>query len=292
MSRVRTAVLPVAGLGTRFLPASKATPKVLLPILDRPLVQYAVDEAFASGIESIVFVTARGQDAIVDYFDMNLELETLLRERGKHDLAESLEELRPADGHIAFVRQIEPLGLGHAVWCAREIIGDEPFAVLLPDELIVDDPPSLKRMIDARDAHGGSVILVDEVEPAATNRYGIIEPDGTDADGSIDVRAVVEKPDPSEAPSNLAIVGRYVLDAAVLDELGHTEPGAGGEIQLTDAINASIEAAGLRAVQVRGERFDCGSKSGFLEATVHMALQDAELRPQMHAIARSVVEGG
>ena len=292
MSRVRTAVLPVAGLGTRFLPASKATPKVLLPILDRPLVQYAVDEAFDSGIESIVFVTARGQDAIVDYFDMNLELETLLRERGKHDLAESLEELRPADGHIAFVRQIEPLGLGHAVWCAREIIGDEPFAVLLPDELIVDDPPSLKRMIDARDAHGGSVILVDEVDEAATDRYGIVEPDGEDPDGTIEVRAVVEKPDPAEAPSNLAIVGRYVLDPAVLEELGHTEPGAGGEIQLTDAINTSIAAAGLRAVRVAGDRFDCGSKSGFLEATVHMALQDAELRPQMHSIARSVVEGG
>ncbi|MDJ0792212.1 MAG: UTP--glucose-1-phosphate uridylyltransferase, partial [Acidimicrobiia bacterium] len=209
MTRVRTAVLPVAGLGTRFLPASKATPKVLLPILDRPLVQYAVDEAFAAGIESIVFVTGRGQDAIVDYFDLNLELETTLRERGKHQLLASLEELRPSDGQVAFVRQIEPLGLGHAVWCAREIVGDEPFAVLLPDELILGDPPSLAEMIAVRDRHGGSVILVDEVEPEDTDRYGIVRPDGGGegaADGSIGVTSVVEKPPPSEAPSRLAIV--------------------------------------------------------------------------------------
>ena len=292
MTGVRTAVLPVAGLGTRFLPASKATPKVLLPILDRPLVQYAVDEAFDSGIESIVFVTARGQDAIVDYFDLNLELETKLRERGKHDLAESLEELRPTDGQIAFVRQIEPLGLGHAVWCAREIVGDEPFAVLLPDELIVEDPPALRRMIETRERHGGSVILVDEVEPQDTDRYGIVEPDGQPSDGSVGVRTVVEKPSPEEAPSNLAIVGRYVLDPAVMDELGHTEPGAGGEIQLTDAINASIGAAGLRAVTVGGERYDCGSKPGFLEATIRMAMHDPELEPEMRSIAQAIADQG
>ena len=289
MTDVRTAILPVAGLGTRFLPASKATPKVLLPILDRPLVQYAVDEALAAGIESIVFVTGRGQAAILDYFDMNYELETKLLERGRTDIVASLEELRPRDGQVSYVRQIEPLGLGHAVWCAKEIVGDQPFAVLLPDELIVENPPSLARMIDVRERHGGSVILVSEIDPAQTAKYGIVTP--TDADDqSVGVSAVVEKPDPADAPSNLAIVGRYVLDPVVMDELGHTAPGAGGEIQLTDAINTSIARSGLRAVTVEGTRYDCGSKAGYLEATVAMALEDDELSDQMRAIARRVIE--
>lgn len=288
MSHVKTAVLPVAGLGTRFLPASKATPKVLLPILDRPLIQYAVDEAFAAGIESVVFVMGRGQGAIVDYFDMSFELETKLRERGKDDVVASLEALRPADGHISYVRQTEPLGLGHAVWCARDVVGDQPFAVLLPDELIVEDPPSLSRMIDVQAAHGGSVVLVDEVDPASTASYGIITPASGD-EASVLVSEVVEKPSPEDAASNLAVVGRYILDPVVMDILGSTGAGSGGEIQLTDAINASIATTELRAVTVGGERYDCGSKAGFLDATVNMALKDPDLAQRMRDIARGIV---
>ncbi|MGI9529729.1 MAG: UTP--glucose-1-phosphate uridylyltransferase [Acidimicrobiia bacterium] len=291
MSHVTTAVLPVAGLGTRFLPASKATPKVLLPILDRPLIQYAVDEAFAAGIESVVFVMGRGQGAIVDYFDMSFELETKLRERGKDDVVALLEALRPSDGHISYVRQTEPLGLGHAVWCARDVVGDEPFAVLLPDELIVEDPPSLSRMIDVQAEHGGSVVLVDEVDPAATASYGIVTPAGGD-DESVLVSEVVEKPRPEDAASNLALVGRYVLDPVVMDTLGSTGAGSGGEIQLTDAINASIATTELRAVTVGGERYDCGSKAGFLDATVNMALKDPELAQKMRDIAQGIVSAG
>ena len=287
MTRVKTAVLPVAGLGTRFLPASKATPKVLLPILDRPLIQYAVDEAFAAGIESIVFVTGRGQGSIVDYFDMSFELETKLRARGKDDVVDALEALRPTDGHISYVRQTEPLGLGHAVWCARDVVGDEPFAVLLPDELIVEDPPSLARMIDVHELHGGSVVLVDEVDPADTSKYGIVTPVDGDGD-SIRVAEVVEKPAPADAASNLAVVGRYVLDPVVMDILGTTKAGSGGEIQLTDAINSSIGTTGLRAVSVGGERYDCGSKVGFLDATVNMAMRDPDLAPRMREIARKL----
>lgn len=287
MSSVKTAVLPVAGLGTRFLPASKATPKVLLPILDRPLIQFAVDEALASGIESIVLVTGRGQGAIVDYFDMNYELETKLIERGKEELVASLEALRPTDGHMTYVRQMEPLGLGHAVWCARDIVGDDPFAVLLPDELILEEPTSLSRMIEVRERHGGSVILVDVVDPSETDKYGIITPAGED-NGTVDVSRIIEKPTPADAASNLAAVGRYVLDPSVMDALGDTPPGSGGEIQLTDAINASIGGAGLRAVKVGGERFDCGSKSGFLAATINMAMKDPDLAPLMREVAKDI----
>ena len=291
MSHVKTAVLPVAGLGTRFLPASKATPKVLLPILDRPLIQYAVDEAFAAGIESVVFVMGRGQGAIVDYFDMSFELETKLRERGKDDLVASLEALRPSDGHISYVRQTEPLGLGHAVWCARDVVGDEPFAVLLPDELIVEDPPSLSRMMDVQARHGGSVVLVDEVDPANTASYGIVTPARGD-DEAVLVSEVVEKPRPEDAASNLAVVGRYILDPVVMDTLGSTGAGSGGEIQLTDAINSSIATTELRAVTVGGERYDCGSKAGFLDATVNMALKDPELAQRMREIAQGIVSAG
>lgn len=291
MNPVKTAVLPVAGLGTRFLPASKATPKVLLPILDRPLIQYAVDEAFAAGIESVVFVMGRGQGAIVDYFDMSFELETKLRERGKDDVVASLEALRPSDGHISYVRQTEPLGLGHAVWCARDVVGDEPFAVLLPDELIVEDPPSLSRMIGVHAQHGGSVVLVDEVDPADTSKYGIATPAGSDGE-AIRVSEVVEKPHPEDAASNLAVVGRYVLDPVVMETLGNTDAGSGGEIQLTDAINASIATTELRAVTVGGERYDCGSKAGFLDATVNMALKDPDLAQRMRDIAQGIVSAG
>lgn len=289
MTAVRTAVLPVAGLGTRFLPASKATPKVLLPILDRPLLQYAVDEVLAAGIESIVIVTGRGQSAIEDYFDMNFELEMKLSDHGRHDLLASLQELRPDAGRVAYVRQIQPLGLGHAVWCARELIGDDPFAVLLPDELIVGDPPPLRTMVERHADLGGNVVLVDEVDPADTHKYGIITPDGTSS-GATRVTSIVEKPHPDDAASNLAVVGRYILEPGVMDLLGSVEPGAGGEIQLTDAIKASIADTPLHAVTVDGERYDCGSKEGFLAATVHMAMGEGGLRDTMTDLARAIVD--
>jgi len=284
MSPVRTAVFPVAGFGTRFLPATKAMPKVLLPVVDRPLIQFAVDEAINAGIESLIFVTGRGHAAIQDYFDVSYELERELVDRGKTDLAEKLVALRPEPGQFSFIRQMEPLGLGHAVWCARNLIGNEPFAVLLADELIVGDDPPLETMIDVHGRLGGNVVLVDEVDPAKTDRYGIVEPSGNPEGGVIDVVDVIEKPNPGEAPSNLAIIGRYVLDPSVMDALSDTEPGAGGEIQLTDAIRLSMASTRLRAVTNTGTRFDCGSPSGFLRATAHVALGDPELRSTMRSI--------
>ncbi len=287
MGRVRTAVFPIAGFGTRFLPATKAMPKVLLPVVDRPLIQYAVDEAIAAGIESLVFVTGRDHAAVEDYFDVSYELERELVAKGKQDLADMLEGLRPEPGQFVFVRQMEPLGLGHAVWCARHLIGDDPFAVLLADELILGDRP-LQQMIEVHEHHGGNVVLVDEVDPSATDRYGIIRPTG-EAEGAIEVDRVVEKPDPTEAPSNLAIIGRYVLEPDVMDVLRSTTAGAGGEIQLTDAIEASIADVGLRAVRNTSRRFDCGSPAGFLEATTHVALRNPELAPTVRAVAREVL---
>ena len=289
MSPVRTAIIPVAGFGTRFLPASKATPKVLLPILDRPLIQYAVDEAFDSGIETIVVVTGRNQSLIEDYFAKDNELESTLSESGKTDLLASLESLRPSAGQLVFVRQNQPLGLGHAVWCARHVVAGEPFAVILPDEMVVGDEPCLRTLIEAHDEFGTNVVLVDEIAPERTGDYGIVAPAGDPADEDrFEVADVLEKPAPDEAPSNLAVVGRYVLTAAVMETLGATRAGAGGEIQLTDAIRSNIASDGLHAVRNRSRRFDCGSKEGFLEATVMMSLDDPELRDTMVGLARRI----
>jgi len=291
MGAVRTAVFPVAGFGTRFLPATKAMPKVLLPVVDRPLIQYAVDEALASGIESIIFVTGRGHAAIEDYFDVSYELERELIDRGQLDTATFLADLRPADpGQFAFVRQMEPLGLGHAVWCARNLIGNDPFAVLLADELIVDDTPCLKQLIDVHNSEGGNVVLVDEVDPSATDRYGIIAPADGSAGWPIKVSTVVEKPAPGEAPSNLALIGRYVLEASVMDILNDTEPGAGGEIQLTDAIRTSIATSTLHAVRSSGKRYDCGTPEGFIEATIELASQRPSLAPTIRAAAQRIID--
>lgn len=287
MGRVRTAVFPIAGFGTRFLPATKAMPKVLLPVVDRPLIQYAVDEAIAAGIESLVFVTGRDHAAVEDYFDVSYELERELVERGKGDVAIALEALRPYPGQFVFTRQMEPLGLGHAVWCARNLIGNEPFAVLLADELLVGDH-ALARMIEVHEDRGGNVVLVDEVDPTETDRYGIVRPVGPDSP-IFEVDDVVEKPSPDEAPSNLAIIGRYILEPEIMDVLGATEPGAGNEIQLTDAIRSSIPTSGLRAVRSQARRFDCGSPAGFLEATAHVAMSDPELADAMTRIAAEVM---
>jgi len=288
-STVRTAVFPVAGLGTRFLPATKSIPKELLPIVDRPLIQYAVDEARAAGIENFVFVTGRGKGAIEDHFDISFELEETLAARGKHEDLARLRELRPGPGQVAYVRQMEPLGLGHAVWCARHIVGNEPFAVLLADELILADPPSLTSMIEVHDRTGGNVVLVDEVPETSTNQYGIIEP-GPSSGSAIEVKSMVEKPDPSTAPSNLAIVGRYVLTAPIMKILETTAQGAGGEIQLTDALLASISSRPFHAVRLDGQRYDCGSKAGFVEATVKLALEHDELRDDVQRLINSLAD--
>ncbi|NHZ70169.1 MAG: UTP--glucose-1-phosphate uridylyltransferase GalU [Proteobacteria bacterium] len=276
MSTVRTAVFPVAGLGTRFLPATKSIPKELLPIVDRPLIQYAVDEARAVGIENLIFVTGRGKGAIEDHFDISYELEKTLAERNKASELEELRKLRPGPGQVAYVRQMQPLGLGHAVWCARHLIGSEPFAVLLADELILADTPPLADMIEIHAETNGNVVLVDEVPMESTDNYGIIHP-GTETDSSIEITSVVEKPEPADAPSNLAIIGRYILEPTIMDLLGTTAQGAGGEIQLTDALLASIGDTPFHAVRMTGERYDCGSKLGFIEATIHLALRRDDL---------------
>ena len=277
MTSVKTAIFPVAGFGTRFLPATKAMPKVLLPIVDRPLIQYAVDEAVAAGIENLVFVTGRGNSAIEDYFDVSFELEAMLKTEGKSDIATELEMLRHDPGQVSYVRQIDPLGLGHAVWCARQVVGDEPFAVLLADELILGDTPDLTTMLDIHSKHGGNVVLVDEVADDETDQYGIITPAGS-LDGVIEVADIVEKPAAGSAPSNLAVIGRYVLDPSVMTTLAKTAKGAGGEIQLTDALLASIGNLPFHAVATQGRRFDCGSKSGFVDATIHAALDRDDMR--------------
>lgn len=289
MTTVKTAVFPVAGFGTRFLPATKAMPKVLLPIVDRPLIQYAVDEAVACGIENLVFVTGRGNSALEDYFDVSFELEETLKARGNATVATELEGLRLAPGQVTYVRQIDPLGLGHAVWCARNVVGDEPFAVLLADELILAKTPDLSTMLDIHAQHGGNVLLVDDVPDDETDRYGIITP-GASVDGAIEVTDIVEKPALGTAPSNLAAIGRYILDPSIMTQLESTETGSGGEIQLTDALLASIGQLPFHAVRAAGDRFDCGSKVGFVNATLHAALRRDDMRSEMRQTIKDLVE--
>lgn len=279
-SRVKTAIFPVAGLGTRFLPATKAIPKETLTLVDRPLIQYAVDEARAAGIERFIFVTSRGKANIEDYFDAAPELERSLEHKGKTALLRAVREATLDVGQVATVRQPHPLGLGHAVWCARNLIGDEPFAVLLPDDVVSADTPCLRQMVEVHAETGGNVIAAMEVAPDQTSSYGILDVmSGTGA--TAPVRGIVEKPDPGSAPSNLAVIGRYILTPAIFDHLSGQERGAGGEIQLTDAIAAEISAGGsVFAHRFTGTRFDCGSKQGFLQATVSYALANPELREE------------
>jgi UTP--glucose-1-phosphate uridylyltransferase len=284
---VRKAVFPVAGLGTRFLPATKAMPKEMLPIVDKPLIHYAVEEAKAAGIEQFFFVTSRGKSAIDDHFDRAFELEATLRERGKEDLLEELEARLPEPGQIAYTRQQTPLGLGHAVWCARALVGDEPFAVLLADDLIVCEKPCLTQMVEAYEETGGNVVAIVEVPRAQTSRYGVL--DVIEDDGKlVRVRGVVEKPDPAEAPSTLTIIGRYIIQPEIFGHLANAEPGSGGEIQLTDALAKLIgEGQAFHGLRFEGKRYDCGDKLGFLEATVALGLQHPELGPGLRRILRS-----
>ena len=283
MKPVRKAVFPVAGLGTRFLPATKAVPKELLPVVDKPLVQYAIDEARAAGIEQMIFVTGRGKNAIEDYFDIAFELESTLTARSKTDILATLEGSRLDPGNAVFVRQQEPLGLGHAVWCARDIVGDEPFAVLLPDELLWNPGnPCLKQMVATYEAKGGNVLGVLEVPHEHTSRYGIVAPGAVE--GSVtEVKGLVEKPRPAEAPSRLAIIGRYILQPEVMDILAAGERGAGNEIQLTDGMAKLIGKQAFHALTVAGDRHDCGDKAGFIQANIALALERADIGPEVRA---------
>ena len=284
---IKKAVFPVAGLGTRFLPATKAIPKELLPIVDRPLIQYAVDEAREAGIEQIIFVTGRGKTAIVEHFDMAFELETTMRERGK-DMS-VLDPTRATPGDIITVRQQVPLGLGHAIWCARAIVGDEPFAILLPDELMIGQPGCMKQMVEAYNEVGGNLISVLEVPQEDVSSYGVIAPGATISESLTEVTGLVEKPPVAEAPSNKIISGRYILQPEVMRTLEGQEEGAGGEIQLTDAMAKMIGNQPFHAVTFAGNRYDCGSKTGFVEATLALALEREDMGSDVRAIAERLL---
>src|SRR5690554_5734452 len=281
--KIRKAVFPVAGLGTRFLPATKSMPKEMLPVVDKPLIQYALEEAKAAGIEEFILVTGRGKGAMEDHFDHAFELEATLMDRGKTDALETLASTLYESGQISYVRQQQPLGLGHAVWCARNLVGDEPFAVLLPDDLVLAEKGCLAQMVEVHEQVGGNVVAVMDVPREQTNRYGIL--DVVEDDGRVaKARGLVEKPDPAEAPSTLSIIGRYILDPQVLKALDRKEKGAGGEIQLTDAMARTIDEVPFHGLRFEGTRFDCGSKEGFLEANVAYALARDDLRGAMQAI--------
>ncbi len=276
---IRKAIFPVGGQGTRFLPATKAVPKEMLPVVDRPLLQYAVDEALSAGIEQMIFVTARGKAALEEYFDVAGELVASLKAKGKAAELALLDATQLEPGRIAYVRQQEPAGLGHAVWCARLITGDEPFAVLLPDELLWNPAaPALKEMVGVYEKHGGNVISVLEVPAEHTHRYGIVDP-GT-VDGLVtEVRGVIEKPSPGTAPSRLAAIGRYILQPEVMGILGEGKRGAGNEIQLTDAMAQLIGRQPFHALTFTGVRHDCGDKAGFINANIALALERDDVGP-------------
>ena len=284
--RVRKAIFPVGGLGTRFLPATKAMPKEMLPVVDTPLIQYAVEEAQAAGIEEFIFVTGRDKSAIEDHFDHSFELEKTLEERGKTAELAELRRWLPGPGRVAYTRQMAPLGLGHAVWCARTLVGDEPFAVLLADDLILSDVPCLRQMIDAWQGVGGNMIAAMDVAQEHTKRYGIVSP-GRDDGRLVEVRGLVEKPDAANSPSRIAVIGRYILEPAVFAHLGKQTRGAGNEIQLTDALASLIGGAPFHGFRFAGKRFDCGDKVGFFEANVAFALKRADIGPAARAIVKS-----
>ena len=274
--RVRKAIFPVGGLGTRFLPATRAMPKEMLPVVDKPLIQYAVEEARAAGIEEFIFVTGRGKHAIEDHFDISYELDQTLVERGKSALLDETKSWLPKPGQVAYTRQMQPLGLGHAVWCARELIGREPFAILLADDLVMSETPCLRQLIEVHEKTGGNVVAVMDVPREHTNRYGILDLESDDGRLAA-IKGLVEKPAPDKAPSTLSIIGRYVLQPEVFAQLDRQEKGAGGEIQLTDAMAKLIGKAPFHGLRFEGRRFDCGDKVGFLEANLAFALARSDL---------------
>ena len=283
---IRKAVFPVAGMGTRFLPATKAIPKEMLPIIDRPLIQYAVDEAREAGIEQMIFVTGRGKTAIVEHFDIAFELETTMSERGK--ALDILEPTRAVPGDIITVRQQVPMGLGHAIWCARAIVGDDPFAIFLPDELMIGSPGCMKQMVDAYTQVGGNLISVLEVPRNEVSSYGVIDP-GECRGALTEVKGLVEKPRVEDAPSNKIISGRYILQPEVMRTLETQGKGAGGEIQLTDAMARMIGMQPFHAVTFDGRRYDCGSKVGFVEATLALALEREDMSADVRAMAERLL---
>jgi len=279
--KVTKAIFPVAGLGTRFLPATKSVPKEIMTLVDRPLVQYAIDEARAAGIKEFIFVTSRGKGALEDYFDHAPFLEQELRKKGKTELLDKLKATNMESGAIAYIRQHRALGLGHAVWCARRLIANEPFAVILPDDVIAAEKPCLQQMVEAYEETGGNMVAAMEVPPEQASAYGVLDV-AEDLGSVVSVKGMVEKPSAEEAPSNLAVIGRYILSPSVLQHLNKMKSGAGGEIQLTDAIAKDIGSANtVYGYRFRGQRFDCGSKAGFLQATVAFALARSDLRDDL-----------
>ena len=278
---LKKAVLPVAGLGTRFLPATKAMAKEMLPVVDKPLIQYAVEEARAAGIDQFCFVTGRGKTAIVEHFDVAYELERTLLERGKTEILEDLRRQSSLPGSITTVRQQIPMGLGHAIWCARSFIGDDPFAILLPDDLMLCKTPCTQQLAAAYEETGGNVVAIEEVPMERVNKYGVLDV-AEDNGKLVSVKGLVEKPDPSVAPSNLTIIGRYVLMPEVLHYLSKMEKGAGGEVQLTDAMAKLIGQQPFHGLRYEGRRFDCGDKAGFLEAQIAFALQRPDIAQAVH----------
>ena len=282
---IRKAVFPVAGLGTRMLPATKVVPKEMLPVVDRPLVQYAFEEARAAGIEQFIFVTGRGKSDIEDHFDRTYELDDVLTRKDKLAELEAVTGWLPAPGELSYTRQPEALGLGHAVWCARHLVGDEPFAVILVDDLILGATPCLRQMVDAFGETGGNLVAVEEVPQHQTNRYGVLDPMSDDG-RLVAIKGLVEKPDPTKAPSRLAVIGRYILLPEIFEHLSLQHRGAGGEIQLTDAMARMIGRAPFHGLRFAGRRFDCGGKLGYLEAMIACALEREDLRDGVREILR------
>ncbi|MFN0041969.1 MAG: UTP--glucose-1-phosphate uridylyltransferase GalU [Alphaproteobacteria bacterium] len=287
--RVRKAIFPVGGLGTRFLPATKAMPKEMLPVVDKPLIQYAVEEARAAGIEEFIFVTGRGKSAIEDHFDFSYELDRVLSERGRTDDLAAIKAMLLRPGQVAYIRQQEPLGLGHAVWCARNLVDDEPIAVLLADDLILAQTPCLKQMLDAYT--GGNLVAAMDVPREQVSRYGVLDIAG-ESGRHVEIKGIVEKPKPEAAPSNLCVIGRYVLDPGIFDELGRLDRGAGGEVQLTDALARMIGRVPFHAHRFEGRRFDCGDKVGFFEANLAFALEREDLGAACRAVLGRYSEAG
>lgn len=288
VKRIKTAVLPVAGLGTRFLPATKAVPKEMLTVVDKPVIQYALEEARDAGIEQFIFVTGRNKTALEDHFDVSFELQETLRERGKLEALKDIERWLPKPGQLASVRQQRPLGLGHAVLCARYFVGDEPFAVILPDDMVLSDIPCLKQMIEAYEEVGGNLVAVEDVPREHTNRYGIL--DVVRDDGRLaTVRGLVEKPKPEEAPSTLSIIGRYILQPEVFGHLEKTEKGAGGEIQLTDGMVKLIDHQPFHGYRFSGKRYDCGDKLGFLQANLAFGLARPDVAPSLRRVVGELI---
>lgn len=289
VKKVTKAVFPVAGMGTRFLPATKSIPKEIMTLVDKPLIQYAIDEARAAGIKEFIFVTARGKSALEDYFDHAPELESALRKAGKTELLDVLKDTNMDSGAIAYVRQNRAMGLGHAVWCARRMIGNEPFAVLLPDDVIAAEKPCLQQMVEAYEQTGANMVAAMEVAPSRTSSYGVLDID-EDMGAIVKVKGMVEKPNAGDAPSNLAVIGRYILTPRVLTNLNKMKQGAGGEIQLTDAIAEEAKVPGrVFGFRFRGQRYDCGSKAGFLQATVAFALSRPDLQAEFGAYLQDLI---